>query len=369
MKIWRKIRKLIKTPGIFFRDYFDKRYPFTHTELQMSKNKEVATLLGEQDSRVFSSKECPVDVVYTWVDNTDPLWQERYQFHKSIYENNHQSLGKFATNDARFENHDELYYSIKSVQRNMPWIRNIYLVTDNQVPKWIGGFQDVILVFHHQIIDGQYLPTFNSHVIEAFLYRIPELSENFLYFNDDVFVAKPLKKSHFFSANGVASLFVSAKRLSDIQKRGLDTPTLSACMSVQSLLQNQFPIKIDNTLVHTYYPLKKSAYEQAWTMFKEEIVRFLPNKFRTNNDLNMATFLVPWLMYCQQQSVEKIDVCYYFNIRSRTALTCYDKLLKQQDESLLPHSFCANDFYVDNNSQIPDYKEKLIQFLNKYYTV
>ncbi|MFC0820945.1 stealth family protein [Moraxella marmotae] len=367
MKIIRKTKKLIKTPGLFFRDYFNQRYPLMHTELRMSEDKEVAILLGEQSSRVFSRNDSPVDVVYTWVDNSDPAWQDKYQFHKAMYESQGIDLGSFATDNARFENHHELYYSIKSVQKNMPWIRHIYVVTDGQTPAWINEFNNITMVFHHQIIDAQYLPTFNSHVIEAFLHKIPNLSENFLYFNDDVFVAKPLQKSHFFAANDIASLFVSAKKLADMQNKGLKTSTLSACIRVKSLLERHFSVSIDHALVHTYYPLKKSAYEQAWKIFGEQILTFLPNKFRTNHDLNMATFLVPWLMYCQKQSVEGIDVCYYFNIRSRTALTCYAKLLGQQDENLLPHSFCANDFHAKNSKQIADYKEQLVNFLQKYY--
>ena len=67
------------------------------------------------------------------------------------------------------------------------------------------------LINHSQIIDAKYLPTFNSHVIEANLYKIPDLSEHFIYFNDDVFVARPLMPNHFFENNGLASLFVANK--------------------------------------------------------------------------------------------------------------------------------------------------------------
>ena len=44
----------------------------------------------------------------------------------------------------------------------------------------------------------QYLPTYNSHTIELNLHRIPGLSENFVYFNDDVFLIRPVTPQHFF---------------------------------------------------------------------------------------------------------------------------------------------------------------------------
>lgn len=369
MPFRKKLKKLINNPPIFFRDYFNKHYPLTHTELRLSDDEETMMLLGESKNKIHSTNPTPIDVVYTWVDNSDLVWQEKYQFHKKQYQDNHISVGRFAIDDARFENHNELYYSIYSVRKNLDWVRNIYLVTDGQSPDWLHEFKDIFVIHHNQIIDNQYLPTFNSHVIEAHLHKIPNLSENFLYFNDDVFVAKPLPMSHFFQANGLASLFISAKKISDIQKKGLNTSTLNASIMSKKLLESHYDICVDNMPIHTYFPLKKSIYEQAWTLFHHEIEQFLPNKFRTNHDLNMATFLVPWLMYCEKMATEKADVCYYFNIRSKTALTCYDKLLNKQrtDTKLLPHSFCANDFHTQSSTTVPDYKERLFEFLRGYY--
>lgn len=44
----------------------------------------------------------------------------------------------------------------------------------------------VIIIDQNTIMDPQYLPTFNSDVIESYLHNIPELSEIFLYNNDDM---------------------------------------------------------------------------------------------------------------------------------------------------------------------------------------
>lgn len=366
MNITRKTKKLIKNPAVFFRDYFNKHYPPTYTELHLNAEQELAVLLAEQDNKIQAKHQQPVDVVYTWVDNHDKAWQDKCHFYKQQYEQDGTVVGRFATDVARFENHDELYYSVCSVKKHLPWIRNIYIVTDNQTPAWLSQFENVFVVFHSQIIDEAYLPTFNSHVIEAHLHKIPNLAENFLYFNDDVFVAKPLSYSHFFESNGLASLFVSAKQLEELARRGLNTATLHACFNAKKLLEKHYDICITHTLVHTYFPLKKSMYEKAWQLFYDDITAFLSNKFRTNQDLNLATFVVPYLMYCNQLATEKAEVCYYFNIRSNNAPFYYHMLLnKKHNQEMLPHSFCANDFNAE--SQLEDYHKQLSDFLKAFY--
>lgn len=365
IKFFRKAKKLIQNPPVFFRDYFNKHYPLTHTELAVDEATESAFIAYSGINQVQTAGGAPVDVVFTWVDNTDTAWQAKYR--EYIAQADSEKLGQFATDIARFDNHNELYYSVKAVKKYLPWVRHVYIVTDNQTPAWLGEFEAVSVIDHRQIIDAQYLPTFNSHVIEAFLYKIPNLSENFIYFNDDVFVARPLPQEHFFSANNLASLFVSSKVLTEMAARGVKTPTLHASLRSLELLGQLHTHHITNALVHTYYPLKRSAYEKAWQHFENEIRQFLPNRFRGTNDINMASCLVPWLMYYDAQAMERLDVCYYFNIRSRKALTCYDKLLRLKKLDASPHSFCANDFNTELKNPVPDYRERLLTMLKTYY--
>ena len=74
----------------------------------------------------------PIDVVYTWVDGSDPAWLER----KSA---GHSEAGRpahttVASNESRFLTRDELRYSLRSLDMYADWVRHIYLVTDDQVP-------------------------------------------------------------------------------------------------------------------------------------------------------------------------------------------------------------------------------------------
>lgn len=78
----RKLKNWLIIRPSFFWDYFNKHYPLTHTELGVDEATESAFIEYAGVNNVQGS-ELPVDVVFTWVDNTDPKWQQNYQYHKS----------------------------------------------------------------------------------------------------------------------------------------------------------------------------------------------------------------------------------------------------------------------------------------------
>lgn len=363
----KKLKKLAKNPGIFLRDYFNKKYPILLNEMKCPKQNELIII---DHNLFFESNESvnfPIDVVFTWVNDSDLSWKEKFFSYKKETNKNH---GRFALDKARFNNHDELRYSVESVLRYIPWVRNIFIITDNQKPSWIEGndllTEKIKIVDHANLIGSCYLPTFNSHVIEAHLHLIEGLSEHFIYFNDDVFVARPIPPGHFFKSNGLSSLFVSTKSIKNMLNKGVKTPTLAASINSASLLQRDFVITVDQPLVHTYVPLRKSYYNLAWEKYGDEIKSFLASKFRTDADLNLATFLVPWLTYLEGGACVQTDICYYFNIRSTAARLHYKELISGHKSGILPHSFCANDFNTENKQMI-DYDNKLKSFLQSFY--
>ena len=366
----RKLKKLIAHPSIFFRDYLNKKYPVKNTEQPYTEAEEPIVIQSDERFNSIVARNVPggmdIDVVFTWVDGNDAEWQAKFNRYAPAHA---AKSALYATDPARFSNHNELYFSVNSVLKFIPWARHVFIVTDAQIPAWLDEryAQKVTVVDHKTIIDQAYLPTFNSHVIEAFLHRIPDLSENFIYFNDDVFVARQLQREHFFQNNGIASMFMSEKSLLGMKKRGVVTPTLSASERSIALLNQFYQTSIDTPLVHTYIPLKKSMYELAWQRYEAEIREFLPNKLRTNQDLNFASFLIPWLMYFEGKAIPKREICYYFNIRSPHALAQYKKLLHKKESKNQPHSFCANDFNSIKN--IPNYQEQLVSMLKNYYQI
>lgn len=94
-------------------------------------------------------------------------------------------------------------YWFRGVDKFAPWVRKIHFITDGQKPEWLDESNHKInLVNHEDFIPSQFLPTYNSAVIERYIHKIPGLSEHFVYFNDDFYIIDNIKKERFFQ-NGL----------------------------------------------------------------------------------------------------------------------------------------------------------------------
>ena len=135
----------------------------------------------------------PIDFVVTWLDSKDPSWKDEYNKYKGIINSGDHS-------DARYRNWDDLFrYWFRAVEKYAPWVNKVYLVTNGKFPDWINpNHPQIVLVKHADFIPEKYLPTFNSVTIELNLGRIKQLSETFVYFNDDCYLNQSIKPTYFF---------------------------------------------------------------------------------------------------------------------------------------------------------------------------
>lgn len=134
----------------------------------------------------------PIDLVYTWVNGSNEQFRE--------------SIAHFSpvVDESRYNDKNELKYSMRSVEKYAPWIRHIYIVTNGQIPHWLDVHNTRISIVTHDEISppelrSEILPTFSSFAIETLLHRIPNLSQRFIYFNDDVFLGAPLYLDHLIT--------------------------------------------------------------------------------------------------------------------------------------------------------------------------
>ncbi|KAG9339879.1 hypothetical protein JZ751_022192 [Albula glossodonta] len=102
---------------------------------------------------------------------------------------------------SRFEDNEELRYSLRSVERHAPWVRHVFIITNGQIPSWLNlDNPRVTVVTHHEIFQNEsHLPTFSSPAIETHIHRIPGLSQKFIYLNDDVMFGKDVWPDDFYS--------------------------------------------------------------------------------------------------------------------------------------------------------------------------
>ncbi len=134
-----------------------------------------------------------IDFVITWVDGNDENWQND----KNKYMN--QSNINNDSSNVRYRDWDILKYWFRGVEKFAPWVNKIHFVTYGHIPEWLNICNPKInIVKHTEFIPEKYLPTFNSHTIENNLHKIKGLSENFVYFNDDMFILKDVREEDFF---------------------------------------------------------------------------------------------------------------------------------------------------------------------------
>ena len=154
-----------------------------------------------------SEKQGQIDAVITWVDGNDPKHQLKLE----------QALGGKSrkkipgADNTRFGNANELKYCLLSILTFAPFIRKIFIVTDEQDPNVIPFIKqdfpervnDIRIVDHQEIFRGyeKYLPTFNSRSIESVIWRIEGMADNFVFFSDDMFLVKEIKPEDLFVQN------------------------------------------------------------------------------------------------------------------------------------------------------------------------
>lgn len=137
-----------------------------------------------------------IDFVIAWVDGSDKAWLDE----KSKYQ-----ADKMCEDDSsvRYRDWDNLRYWFRAVERYAPWVRKVHFVTWGHIPQWLNEEHPGLhIVRHEDFIPQEYLPTFNSHTIELNLHHIEGLAEQFVYFNDDMFLNRPVQPEDFFK-NGL----------------------------------------------------------------------------------------------------------------------------------------------------------------------
>ena len=146
-----------------------------------------------------------IDFVVTWVDGNDANWRlERKKYEALEYGQAgaimpKQTPKEDANDDCRFRDFGLIKYWFRSVEAYAPWVNRIHFVTCGQVPGWLNTDHPKLhLVNHTDFIPSKYLPTFNSNPIELNLHRIEGLTEQFVIFNDDTILLRPIDSSFFF---------------------------------------------------------------------------------------------------------------------------------------------------------------------------
>lgn len=326
-------------------------------------------------------KNHPIDIVLPWVDGNDPEWQKVKKQH---------SPSENADDDViRYRDFENLKYIFRGIEKYMPWVRTVHFVTWGHLPDFLNcDHPQLNIVKHEDFIPKEYLPTFSSHTIELNLHRIEDLSEHFIYFNDDTFVIDHLSSEAFFK-NGQPSDQALFDYITSDKGRIFphillnNVDVLNRSFNKQEVLKEHpgkwlsFQYGLKANLKNIYFsllknftgfkwfhvpsPLMKKTYEELWEKHFDVLDQTSKNKFREMSDVNQY-LLRNWQLVSgdfHPINLEKMTRFYYLpndeeafhedSLQKRYALICVNdsqdiqdfqaskKRINQRFEEIFPH--------------------------------
>jgi hypothetical protein len=233
---------------------------------------------GTQAVRLSCSE---VDVVYTWVNGSDPTHVARLRAHRDAAEEDGAVSG-------RFREYDVLRYSMRSVRTFLPQTRRIHLVVadDEALPSWLrkehGG---VRVVRHSQIMPLDALPTFNSNAIETNLHLIPGLAECFVYLNDDMLLGRHQTLDHYWDSSLGVQRVHFGPWIAPMIDRVENNAWHRAVARSNEELSKKFGMASRAYPLHGCYFFHKTIFAEMRRLFDDAFERTLFAKFRSQKDM------------------------------------------------------------------------------------
>jgi len=251
-----------------------------------------------------------IDFVITWVDMNDPAWMADFRKFKTGIDN---STNQYS--EARFRDYGFLRYWFRAVEKNAPWVRKIHFVTCGQKPQWLDTKHPKLhLVDHKDYIPNEFLPVFNSSLIELYFHKIEGIADRFVYFNDDMYMIAPTSPERFFKDglpcdiaafrfNSGASLWAKCLKNNirlinskfdkkEVLSRDRDKWFAEEYGSKRRLTRVLQPFNRFFTLKvpHNANAYLKQTYEEVWAEFGKELTEVSVNRFRSENDYTQELF-------------------------------------------------------------------------------
>ena len=298
-----------------------------------------------------------IDFVITWVNMDDPEWQNEFSKYSADRNNTKNGVSK-----ARFRDYGFLKYWLRGVEKFAPWVRKIHFVTSGQKPDWLDESNPKIhLVSHKDFIPAEFLPTYNSVVIERYMYRIPGLAEHFVYFNDDFYIINRIGKERFFR-NGLpcdiavfdynpswSQWYVRIKNNVRLINRHFDKKEVMrrwhdkwfhesyGTKARWNYLLRFYDKFITLRVPHNAQPYLRQTFEEVWAAEGEELTRTSANRFRALDDYTPELFRI-WQI-CrgnfEPYNTYRDTKMFPLMVKSKRAI----KAIREQSYSLV----CLND--------------------------
>ncbi|MCH5246562.1 MAG: Stealth CR1 domain-containing protein [Muribaculaceae bacterium] len=320
----------------------------------------------------------PIDFVVTWVDMNDPEWQKEFNKYSGEKKNTKNGVSK-----ARFRDYGMLKYWFRCVEKFAPWVNRIHFITSGQRPEWLDtGNPKIHLVDHKDFIPSEFLPTYNSVVIERYIHKIEDLSNHFVYFNDDFYIIRPIDKERFF-LNGLprdiavfqynpswSQWYVRIKNNVKIINRHFNKKETLKKDKDKWFHQSYGSKRMMNYLLlpyskfitlrtpHNAQPYLKSTFEEVWQIADKELTATSINRFRALDDLTPELFRMWQICRSRFEPYNTYTDTKMFPLMVKPKQAV--EAIKNQSYSLI----CLND-----NIHIKNYEETMESIIQAFETI
>ena len=291
-----------------------------------------------------------IDAIITWVDGADPSWQKELMQYKVADSGDEASLPKF-------RDWDTLRYIFRGIEEFMPWIRKIHFVTYGHLPKWMDTNNPKLHIVTHDDIfeDKSALPTFNSNAIEFNFLNIDDLSEQFIYFNDDMLVLQPTEKERMFIDGKPRDYLVQT-----IPRRGWVYYNFFSNVAWRYNLNNNV------TLINRHFSKKKSVQKYRELYYNDRynissnIKNRISNLFSKYHYFEHYHQAQPFLKSVWQEATlackDEIELTISQRFRERSGITAYlFRYWHLVSGRFVPHN--EKDFIIRNLQNIDNIQE------------
>jgi hypothetical protein len=322
------------------------------------KNPQLPQLLKGQSLKKVSLDD-PIDMVVLWVDMSDPVWAAKYTKH----------TGKKTAEWWRYSNNGELELCVASVMKHMPWIRTLYVITDNQTPDFISKYPKAKVIDHSEILgEGCAKPTFNSNVIETYMHRIPGLSDVFLWGSDDCMVGQPSKRSDWFQ-DGVPVVTLTHRTIFPPPTNTLSIYIWNT-LTLASRFSGSLAVVDENKalcLTHQIGLLRKSSCEKVWELFPEVLGRLVRVRTRQKPHAQIQTHLLASLIGIYTGDFKLNLQTKHYSNRTLDSIKSADKARLDRFYSGLltntPPFYCINSVRAEFLEEFKTFKAEMLSRL------
>ena len=325
-----------------------------------------------------------IDFVITWVDEADPIWYKEKL--ETLKKQGKAAEEMIDNSTSRYRDWDILKYWFRGGEKFAPWVNQIHFVTYGHVPDWLNEKHSKLhIVKNEDFIPQEFRPTFSSHPIEWNFHRIEWLTENFVYFNDDMFLIKKVSPEDFFRDERPVDMLALQPDVANADDQIMPYIYLNNAMVLAkyfdkrenmkkqpgayfhpgypliyfgyNLLEMAFPRFTGFYTVHGPSPLKKESYRFFWKNAEELLHRVCCHPFRHKEDISQYV-----LREYQKLSGNFVPknihkFCRYFNLQPENP-ELVKTITKQKSKCI-----CIND----SNFEIP--YEKVKQELNHAFSI